>query len=957
MKKAILIVLALVLSGSVALGSRGRYDGVTVDSNANVVTLSNNLQNEYDWLKSASNDGPMGTLSATNRRSLLLSPGTYTMSETVLLDTDYVDVLELVEGTVTLAKSGNGMGFAVLPDIDAILITSDDRVFTGNYSRNSIASTEQTSLEINEIKDKQMPVAGMISSMDESNIAFIGNLPMNTAYTVTGLAAERTFAGRNGSNRIGSSLDNSLPYAQHGQATDLTTIAYLFKADNFGNCIASDGSTNPAKVVYGTWTEGTTSMAFAKSQLGGGDFALTSGTRTAAWSHLLTAAGTNLISEYLTNGRYIYRSTDKGATFTEVLDPGAGVITHWHGMGQNLATGRIVACAGDNAKSNVYYSDDDGITWAALLTAGEGVLQPIALLDIGHPTKLLCGSDKLEGLFLLDVISGEVTSIFKDQDRTGLRGYFFTLTQVDGIIYAGTYDLTASAAGSTVAIYATSDLVNWTAIYRVQADASIGPQTLVPFDGKILASVLTADADSANRVWHTTITPPSGISAKKRGITCEQAIANQITTAAKSSFEDASFATYALSDGTVAQVTADTAGVPSIPNGTYAVRITKAGNSVSNVTSPDGVAYGIAAAENEIISGSVMVGLPTTAKATTISARFNKDDGAASTNATTANGTITNATLRPGEWKTLYIKPMTIAAVGSDGDIVGIRVGAGVDVGTNTDILIDNVQISVDGEQSTSWQVGGTARAAAKYDVNWQTPEKATHIFSFTPFAQSSWYDANPGNYYIRSWRVSATAYAELYYTSSATAADRAFSLNVVDAGTNEVLTTATLLTLTVPIMTTAPAVGDVLTQAVSNATLTVTATTPTTITGTITGTWDTTNAFTSDDAGATMDPASITPSEVNGVWFKKGQALIFAIQLGIAGADTLKMSIGNGRTIRTVASANADHVGFGLADIKVRWGDKDAANGLNGTIYDLDMTGVMTASDITAYIDTLIGN
>jgi hypothetical protein len=858
--------------------TRGRYSGAAEEienGSSSPVSPGDDLQSAYDQLKSSNNDSKMGVLSANNRRALLLAPGTYTMSDTVLLDTDYVDVLELVEGTVTLAKSGNGMGFAILPDIDAVVINADDRGFVGRYSRNSEAFTEQLSLGINEIKDKSMPVAGIVSSMDEDSAnSFVGNTQLRIAYASETLG--RVFGSRSGADFIGTSLDNSLPYSSQGQAVDLTTIAYLFPTDDLGNCVCTEGTTGgDNKVFYGTWTEGSTSMAFTRAKLDGGDFSLSAtGVTTAHWSYLLTSAGTSLMSEYLTPGRFIYRSTDKGHNWSTALDPGAGVITHWHGMGQLEATGRIIACSGDNVKSNIYFSDDDGVTWAELTTIGQNIIQPIALQDIGHPTKLLCADDTQEGLFLLDVYSGEATPIFKDQDRVTLRGFFFTLMQNDGIIYAGTYDTTPSVSGSTNAIYATTDLVNWTCIYRAQAVNTLGWQSLVWFDGQILAALKL----NVGGMAHVTITPPESVSSRK-GVTCELAITNQLTIPGNSSYEDGDFLDYVSSESaTIEQVTAGTADIPSIPNGTYAIRCSRGDNQTIFATRTAASAFGVAVSEADIVSGSIMVGLPTTAKPTMITVRFCKDDGDPATNTALDASLVTNAVLRPGEWKTLYIKPTLVDA--ADGDILGIRIGASVDVGTNTDILIDNVQISADGDQSSSWQIGGTPRAAAKYDLNWNTAEKGTHIFTFTPFAQSSWYDAIGGDFYIRSWRISTTIFADLYYDSD----DQKFKLHVVSGAANDLVATAAL-------------------------------------------------------------------------WFKKGQAIVFAVQFGDDGDSNIHLSVGHGRTIETVDGAAEDYSALGLADILVRWGDIDAANGMNGTIHDLDLTGVMTASDIVSYIDSLIGS
>ena len=53
------------------------------------------LQAAYDWLASSDRDGVMGAASATNRRTLVLSPGTYTVTSTLTLSTSYIDIVGL----------------------------------------------------------------------------------------------------------------------------------------------------------------------------------------------------------------------------------------------------------------------------------------------------------------------------------------------------------------------------------------------------------------------------------------------------------------------------------------------------------------------------------------------------------------------------------------------------------------------------------------------------------------------------------------------------------------------------------------------------------------------------------------------------------------------------------------------------------------------------------------------
>jgi hypothetical protein len=73
--------------------------GVTAPSigltNCAVVGLSDDLQTIYDWLASSDRDTAMGAASATNRRTLFLEPGVWTVTSTFTLDTLYIDVVSL----------------------------------------------------------------------------------------------------------------------------------------------------------------------------------------------------------------------------------------------------------------------------------------------------------------------------------------------------------------------------------------------------------------------------------------------------------------------------------------------------------------------------------------------------------------------------------------------------------------------------------------------------------------------------------------------------------------------------------------------------------------------------------------------------------------------------------------------------------------------------------------------
>lgn len=64
-------------------------------SNSLIIAPQDDILKKYDWLKSSARDAQMGVLSVNNRRVILLSPGTYTLNEMLVLDTDFVDIASL----------------------------------------------------------------------------------------------------------------------------------------------------------------------------------------------------------------------------------------------------------------------------------------------------------------------------------------------------------------------------------------------------------------------------------------------------------------------------------------------------------------------------------------------------------------------------------------------------------------------------------------------------------------------------------------------------------------------------------------------------------------------------------------------------------------------------------------------------------------------------------------------
>ena len=115
MRYMILVVIAFLIVTSTASSSilssslssiYGGTDVETIGGNTKVVNPGDDLQAKYDWLKSSGRDGTMGILSTVKRRTLLLSPGFY--SDSAVMDTDYVDIAEIVKGSVSFDQ-GSGI--------------------------------------------------------------------------------------------------------------------------------------------------------------------------------------------------------------------------------------------------------------------------------------------------------------------------------------------------------------------------------------------------------------------------------------------------------------------------------------------------------------------------------------------------------------------------------------------------------------------------------------------------------------------------------------------------------------------------------------------------------------------------------------------------------------------------------------------------------------------------------
>ena len=135
MKRMIIIILLTysVSFGGISGSGRGRYNSYKqILGNVKIISPADNVQSAYDTLKANTS---MGTLSATNWRTLILNPGRYTVTTQITFDTDYIAIVGLLGDPRATMITGSIDGYSLIKQTaDTLSLANISTYTTGTYS-------------------------------------------------------------------------------------------------------------------------------------------------------------------------------------------------------------------------------------------------------------------------------------------------------------------------------------------------------------------------------------------------------------------------------------------------------------------------------------------------------------------------------------------------------------------------------------------------------------------------------------------------------------------------------------------------------------------------------------------------------------------------------------------------------------------------------------------------------
>jgi hypothetical protein len=326
-----------------------------------------------------------------------------------------------------------------------------------------------------------------------------------------GLFATSNYANKAYVYRSADGTTNWTLAHDFGYATSKDCMAMMVTAT--GRLIAwvEDGAGGYA-VWYTTGDNDGTAWSRAKDNLGA-DLSFTDG-YPAPWgwgeAHGTIVAG-GWVSPDVAGNRELWRSTDDGETWTRVQLLTVDDTDHSHAIAYHAGMDRWVVDYGDDwtgAEQRTYFSDDDGVTWynpiAPKTVSVTG--RCTRLIDYGHPTRILIGSDHYQRIGWFDLDTLEIGTFCRYQSSWD-HAYGFMLAQHNGVWYWGSSDA-VSGNGKAPIIRVSLDLVNWVTYWRpTRTDFYHVYQFIGELNGKLHFQVHDTDSTTSLIDEHLILDP------------------------------------------------------------------------------------------------------------------------------------------------------------------------------------------------------------------------------------------------------------------------------------------------------------------------------------------------------------------------------------------------------------------------------------------------------------------
>lgn len=468
------------------------------------------------------------------------------------------------------------------------------------------------------------------------------------------------------------------------------------------------------------------------------------------WSLYQAPHGTIVIAEYgkpgtSPTGRRIFRSDNDGQAFSKVWDlvEAGEYYVHHHALCYQSNLNRWVVVCGDGKQwCRLLASDNDGVagSWYNLTEPHRTYIQPTALLDYGHSTRLLFGSDTKTNIGWVDVsdvntgLFGNVLSTWDPRPNLNLC---FLMFEYNGLYYACNYSTLWEGKNTVISV--SSDLEHW-AVYHRFINNENGCWNFAGYaGGKLHLNVIGADQKGT----HFAISPAQ-VSTQKT-LVIEPGVSNAFDDSNQSSFEENLDGWYFGNYWTIHEIT--TTEKQHDQTSMHLTGVVPAGSGLGAYSPKINVETSKSYQGRFWIKG----------RNTSVTARY-------SGSSLSAIGEYSTS-LVDNTWQEIVLEPYTVKA--ADGNNLGINIYLGDwDPGQDSEeieVYIDSMQIEE--VPGTNWQVGGTGRASTKLHKVHTLSEEWTNTFTFYPAGRKEHYDglATGKKLYIKSWQA-GDAYAELYY-------------------------------------------------------------------------------------------------------------------------------------------------------------------------------------------------